>query len=289
MNIIEALILGLIQGLTEFLPVSSTGHLEIFKQVLGLEFSGSSGLSVDIVVHAGSAVAIMIFFIREFFITKSSESDVKSSGFAGLFSISFIGAVVIATVPALLAYKIFKEQIEATFTGNLTVVAICLTITGLFLIFVDYFAKRMKNRATAEVADILPFMRLRFKDVLVPWLKAFLIGVFQACALIPGISRSGATIGGGLLLRMNREHVVKFSFMLGFVAITGAVILKARDLTNLAGEVPMLSLAALFLASLISSYFALQLILLVVRVQKLRYFGIYCIIISAITFGHLFF
>ncbi|MCK5346543.1 MAG: hypothetical protein KAR20_24205, partial [Candidatus Heimdallarchaeota archaeon] len=77
MNFIEALILGLIQGLTEFLPVSSSGHLEIFKQVLGLEFAGSSGLSVDIVVHAGSALAIMIFFIREFFFKKSSVSEIK--------------------------------------------------------------------------------------------------------------------------------------------------------------------------------------------------------------------
>ncbi len=287
MNIIEALILGLIQGLTEFLPVSSSGHLEIFKQVLGLEFAGSSGLSVDIVVHAGSALAILIFFIREFFFKKSKDSETKKSRSAGLFSVSFIGAVVIATLPALLAYKIFKEQIEAAFTGNLTVVAICLAITGLFLIFVDYFTKRMKKLPASENPEILPFMRLRFKESIFPWLQALLIGIFQAFALLPGISRSGSTIGCGLLMRINREQVVKFSFMLGFVAISGAVILKARDLSNLAGEVPILSMISLFFASLISSYFALQLILFVVRVQKLRYFGIYCVIISAITLIHI--
>jgi len=283
MSIIEALILGLIQGLTEFLPVSSSGHLEIFKQVLGLEFNGSSGLSVDIVVHAGSALAIMIFFIREFFFKKSTQNGSKGSGFVGIFSFSFIGAAVIATLPALIAYKLFKDQIEGAFEGNLTIVAVCLAITGVFLIFIDFVSRKTGNVQKNDDGEILPFTRLSFKDSMKPWLQALIIGVFQAFALMPGISRSGSTIGAGILLKINREQVVKFSFMLGFIAIMGAVVLKAKDLTILAGEVSFGSLSVLFLASLISSFFALQLILFVVRVQKLRYFGIYCLLVAIIS------
>ena len=287
MNIFEAIILGFVQGLTEFLPVSSTAHLEISKSLFDMQFHG--GLAIDIVVHAGSAVAILIFFIQEFFKKPkiaeiSTISQKQASKIKSIFSLSFMGAIVFASLPALFVYKVFEEKIDQFFHGSQVPIAICLFITGIFLFLLEFLTKKQKLASNAsEPSKILPFTNVKGSGIVKSWVKALFIGCFQALAILPGISRSGFTIGAGLILKIDKEQAVKFSFVMGFVAISGAVVLKAKDIIDLTNEISLSALIVSFIASLISSYFALRLILWVVKVRKMKYFGMYCFAIALIT------
>ena len=304
MEIIEAIVLGLVQGLTEFLPVSSTGHLELTKKIFEIKLSGSGNIAFDIVAHAGSAIAILFFFIREFIIKNSLPQSKNVESKSGknfienikkTFSIKFISNVVVASIPAVLVYLLMKDYLNVVFESSL-VVAICLLVTGFFLIFLDFIKEKSRNFDEGisytgkndsnheEPTELLPFVNAKDVSIMKCWFVSFFIGIFQAIAILPGISRSGFTIGGGLIMKLKREHAVRFSFILGFVAILGGVFLELKNISNLSVEISSEVLLITFAASFISSMFALQLILWVVRVRRIKYFGFYCFIVSILSF-----
>ena len=201
MDWLEALILGIIQGLTEFLPVSSSGHLELGKHILGVEYS--ENLTFTVVVHGATVLSTIIVFwktIVELFkdLFKFQWND----------STKYIVKIAVSMIPVVIVGLFFKEQVESLFTGNILFVGFMLLITAGLLAFTYYAKERQKD--------------ISFKD-------SFIIGIAQALAVIPGISRSGATIATGLYLGNKKEHVAKFSFLMVLVPIIAANVKDLMD------------------------------------------------------------
>lgn len=253
MNWLEALILGLLQGLTEFLPVSSSGHLEIGKVILGIE--ANETLSFTVVVHGATVLSTVVVFARE--IAKIIK---------GLFQFQwndetkFVVKIIISMIPVLIIGLFFKDQIETLFTGNLVLVGSMLIITAL-LLSLTHFSQRDENKISNT--------------------HAFIIGIAQAIAVIPGISRSGATIATGILLKNKREIVTRFSFLMVLIPIIGA---NAKDIighgNQSIGNLWSIPVFIGFLTAFISGLFACKWMIKIVKKQNLIYFAIYCFLIG---------
>ncbi|MCD4695695.1 MAG: undecaprenyl-diphosphate phosphatase [Bacteroidales bacterium] len=263
MNWIEAIILGIIQGLTEFLPVSSSGHLEIGKVILGV--NAEKSLIFTVVVHGATVLSTIVVFRKDLFVL-----------FKGLFVFKwneetiYAIKIIISMIPVLILGFTFAEEIEALFTGNMLLVGSMLLVTALLLTF-SYFAKQREKS-------------ISYSD-------SFIIGIAQALAVLPGISRSGATISTGLLLKNKKDGIAKFSFLMVLVPIIGA---NLKDLVDgkLSGEsgVSVLALTVGFLAAFISGLLACKWMIGIVKKGKLIYFAIYCSVIGSIAIAyHLFF
>ncbi|HAN19216.1 MAG: UDP-diphosphatase [Bacteroidetes bacterium GWC2_33_15] len=256
MNWLEALILGLIQGLTEFLPVSSSGHLELGKHILGVEFS--ENLTFTVVVHGATVLSTIIVFwktitelFRDFFAFKWNEST------------KYIVKIFISMIPVLIIGLLFEEQIESMFSGNILFVGLMLIITALLLAFTYYAKDRQKE--------------ISYKDSLV-------IGIAQAIAVIPGISRSGATIATGLYLGNKKEHIARFSFLMVLIPIIGANLmsLKGTDFSQ-SSSVSVVPLIIGFIAAFVTGLLACRWMINIVKRGKLIYFAVYCFIIGLIA------
>lgn len=254
MSWIEALIMGIIQGLTEFLPVSSSGHLELSKVAMGLNVEES--LLFTVVVHGATVLSTIVVFrndlaqiIAGFFRFKWDEN------------MQYIAKIFISMIPVLIVGLFFKDQVEYLFTGNLLLVGVMLLVTAILLAFSYYARPRAK--------------KISFKD-------AFIIGITQAFAVIPGVSRSGSTIATGLLLGNQKENVARFSFLMVLIPIIGANIL---DIADKAGELQVksgiLPLVVGFLAAFISGLLACRWMINIVKKGKLIYFAIYCTLVGA--------
>jgi len=258
MNWIEALILGLVQGLTEFLPVSSSGHLEIGKALLGVK--AENNLTFTIVVHGATVLSTIIVF----------RKDILKL-FKALFSFKwnedtqYIAKIAVSMLPIAVVGLFFKEDVEAIFnSGNiLFIVGCCLIFTAVFLAF-TFYAKSKDSE-------------ISFRD-------AFIIGVAQTVAILPGISRSGSTIATGLLLGNKKAEVAKFSFLMVLTPIIGENILEIfkGDLSQ-ASHVDLLPLIVGFLAAFIAGLLACSWMVNIVKKGKLIYFAIYCLIIGLIA------
>ncbi len=253
MSWLEALIMGIIQGLTEFLPVSSSGHLELSKVALGVNVEES--LLFTVVVHGATVLSTIVVFrndlakiIAGFFLFKWDEN------------MQYIAKIFISMIPVLIVGMFFKEEVESLFTGNLLLVGVMLLVTATLLAFTYYARPRAK--------------KVSFKD-------AFIIGISQAFAVIPGISRSGSTIATGLLLGNQKENVARFSFLMVLLPIIGANIL---DIADKAGELQVqsgvLPLVVGFLAAFISGLLACRWMINIVKKGKLVYFAIYCTVVG---------
>jgi len=256
MNWLEALILGLIQGFTEFLPVSSSGHLELGKHILGVDFS--ENLTFTVVVHGATVLSTIIVFwktivelFRDFFSFKWNDST------------KYIAKIFISMIPVLILGLFFLEQIEKMFTGNILFVGIMLLVTSLLLGFTYYAKDKQKD--------------ISYKDSLI-------IGVAQAIAVIPGISRSGATIATGLYLGNKKEHIAKFSFLMVIIPIIGANIKSLMDTDfSQSSSVSATPLIVGFIAAFLSGLLACSWMINIVKRGKLIYFAIYCFIIGSIA------
>jgi len=257
MNWIEALILGIIQGLTEFLPVSSSGHLELGKHILGVE--AAENLTFTVVVHGATVLSTIVVFwktivdlFRELFTFKWNDST------------KYIAKIFISMIPVLIIGLFFKDQVESLFTGNLFFVGIMLLVTAALLAFTYYAKERQKE--------------ITFKDSLI-------IGIAQAIAVLPGLSRSGATIATGLYLGNKKELVAKFSFLMVLIPIIGANLKDLLD-TNFtfegssSGSIPLL---IGFIAAFITGLLACSWMINIVKRGKLIYFAIYCLIIGSLA------
>jgi len=258
MSIFEALILGLVQGLTEFLPVSSSAHLVLVPDLLGWEMPSTS---FDVVLHLGTMVAVVAYFWKDLleivaaFVQKGGAAVVKRR--LGIL-------IVIGTIPAAVIGALFEKKFEEMFDEPAQV-AIFLIITGFLLFISEAVARRQRHIADLTVSDSL------------------LVGAAQAVAIAPGISRSGATISTGLFLGLTREAAARFSFLLSIPIIAGAALFKLRHgFDGGAGE-ENATLIVGFLAATISGFAAIKFLLGYVRRHNLRIFALYCWIVGGLV------
>ncbi len=251
MSIIEALILGIIQGLTEFLPVSSSGHIELGKAILNIHTSDN--LLFSIIVHCATALSTIIIFRNKILDIFKGLLDFKNNE-----SLHYTLKILISMIPVGIVGVLFEEKIEALFTGNVVFVGAMLIVTGCLLTF-TYYAKNTT------------------KDV--SYGHSILIGLAQAIAILPGISRSGSTISTALILGIDKEKATQFSFIMVLLPIIGATLLKVKDYV----EEPTLSsgmdssvLIIGFLAAFLSGLLACSWMIKIVKKGKLIYFAYYC-------------
>lgn len=257
MSILESILLGIIQGLTEFLPVSSSGHLEIAKRLFGDHLLPEESLLMTIVLHSATALSTIVVFrkdilkiIKGLFNTEMNEEK------------KFSLYIVISMIPAVFVGLLFEEFIESLFDGNMTLVGSMLILTAVLLLFADK-AKTTEKGVTG--------------------ISALIIGIAQAIAILPGISRSGATISTSVLLGIDRSKAARFSFLMVIPLILGKM---AKDL--LEGELNGIgnqssSLIIGFAAAFISGFVACTWMINLVKKSKLTYFSIYCAVIGVIA------
>ncbi len=255
MSFFEALILGLVQGLTEFLPVSSSGHIELGAHFLNV--SNADNLLFSIVVHGATALSTIIIFRK--YIGELIKDVLK---FKWNDSTVFVVKIVISMIPVAIVGILFEDAITALFTGQILFVAGMLSITGILLLLTLFSPSREKD---------------------VSYIHSFVVGLSQAAAILPGISRSGATIATALLLGVDKNQAARFSFLMVLPPILGAMILKALDFAGTsqsAATVPVVALVTGFTTAFIAGLAACQWMINLVKRGKLLYFAIYCFTIS---------
>lgn len=259
MDWLEALILGLIQGLTEYLPVSSSGHLAIGSALFGVE--GEENLAFTIVVHVATVFSTLFILWKEI-----------AWIFKGLFKFEmnaetkYVINILISMIPIGIVGVFFKDEVEAIFGSGLFVVGCCLLLTATLLTFSYYYKPKNKPEITRT--------------------DAFIIGLAQACAVLPGLSRSGSTIATGLLLGDDKAKLAQFSFLMVIPPILGEALLDGVKLMQgeaIAGDIPAVSLIVGFLAAFVSGCIACKWMINIVKRGKLIYFGIYCAIAGIVT------
>jgi undecaprenyl-diphosphatase len=258
MTVIESVILGIIQGLTEFLPVSSSGHLEIGSVLLGVK--SKDNLLFSIVVHGATALSTILVFRKDIFVIITDLLKFEWNE-----SVEFSLKILISIIPVGIVGVLFEDQIEAFFGGRVVLVGAMLMLTGLLLSFTFF-----KGKNTGEIN----------------YIKALLIGLSQAIAIMPGISRSGATISTALLLGVDKEKATRFSFLMVLIPIVGAMLLKVKDVIeepSLASDISVISLLAGFIAAFLSGLLACKWMIRIVKKGKLIYFAIYCFIVGLIA------
>ncbi len=278
MDWIQALILGLVQGLTEYLPISSSGHLELGKVLLGTE---EAGLQFDVLVHVATVLSTLVILWKEIaWILKGLFVPLKKAthGESFLSRLSeeqrYAFNILVSMIPIGIVGLCFKDTIESLYEGNeqvkIIVVGSCLILTSLLLAF-SYFAKpRPKEKISAK--------------------NAFIIGLAQACAVLPGLSRSGSTIATGLLLGNKKEKLAQFSFLMVIPPILGEALLDLRHIIApgtkhaaevAAGQMDTIPMVVGFIAAFISGCFACKWMIDIVKKGKLIYFAIYCVLVGA--------
>ncbi|MDL2271267.1 undecaprenyl-diphosphatase UppP [Methanobrevibacter sp. OttesenSCG-928-I08] len=270
MDIIEAIIIGIIQGLTEFLPVSSSAHLMFAQYAFNVS---ESGLAFDVFVHLGTLVAV-IFFFREDIIKLLrawwlSIGDILQNRFKEGLELDpykrMAWLVLIATIPVGLVGILFESQVEALFAGALYVPGFFLFVTGTIL----YLSQRInKNKVNFENMGLK---------------ESIFMGLAQACAILPGLSRSGTTIASGLVIGLNKEFAAKFSFILSIPAILGATLVQATSIGS-AIDTNFLAMFLGFIAAALSGYFAIKWLLEIIQKRSLDIFAYYCWIMGIIIF-----
>lgn len=269
MNIFQGIIIGIVQGLTEFLPVSSSAHLIFIQKLLGVE----SSLAFDTFLHLGSLLAVLIYFradiykmIRAWLL---SVGDILQHRFKeGFYSDPYKRLswyVILATIPVGIAGVFFESQVDALFAGALYVPGFFLFVTGTIL----YLSQRM---ASGQI----DMSRMG-------WFQSLFMGLGQACAIMPGLSRSGTTIAAGLVMGLDKEFAAKFSFILSIPAIFGAFIVQLKDIgLSMSGDGAAIILG--FVAAFISGYFAIKWLIDLIQNKSLDIFSCYCWIVGIIVF-----
>ena len=259
MDVIEALILGLLQGLTEYLPVSSSGHLAIGAALFGIE--GEENLAFTIVVHVATVLSTLVILWKEI-----------AWIFKGLFQgklneeTRYVGNIIVSMIPIGIVGVFFKDQVKAIFGSGLTVVGCCLFLTALLLAFSYYYKPKQKADISAK--------------------DAFIIGLAQACAVLPGLSRSGSTIATGLLLGDDKAKLAQFSFLMVIPPILGEALLDSLKMVKgeaVAGDIPALSLLVGFIAAFVAGCLACKWMIGIVKRGKLIYFAIYCVVAAVVA------
>lgn len=271
MDWLDTLILGIVQGLTEYLPVSSSGHLEISRQILGQDLDGGAAMELDLMLHVATVLSTIVVLWHEFWpLVKSFFTFKRDANFY------YVCKILVSCIPVGIVGVLFEKQIEKFFEGNLVVVGICLLVTAALLCFA-YFTR------TREA--LLHPSGPQGRDI--TWLDAFIIGCGQSVAVLPGLSRSGTTIATGILLGDNREKVAQFSFLMVIIPILGKGLLDLKEILfpdavaagqTTAAAVDPVALLVGFLASFIVGCLACKWMLSIVKKGKLVWFAVYCVL-----------
>lgn len=288
MNLLESILMGIIQGVTEFLPVSSSGHLAIFKNLFGLQ---DTGLFFDVLLHVGTLIAVFIVFWKDiwelivngigiiadaiknivYFISNTvnkSKKGYKSKEYINIVSTPyrrFAMLVIVTTIPTGIMGIVFNDLIENASTA-LIIPGICLLMTGTLLLIADNTPDGKKNENT------------------VTYKNAAVVGICQGFATLPGISRSGTTIAACLVSKMDRKFAVKYSFIMSIPVILGAALLEIKDLgsVGISGGEVFNYIIGMAVATVVG-YICIKTMLAVVRNKKFKGFSIYCYIVGIIA------
>ena len=260
MEVIDAIIIGIVQGLSEFLPVSSSGHIELSKEILGTEVAEENNMMLTVVLHAATALSTVIIFRNEIYEIFKGLLQFKWND-----QFKFSLNIVLSMIPAALVGVLFEEEIDSFFSGNIILVGSMLILTGALLFLADKAKNTVKGVGVKE---------------------AIIIGIAQAIAILPGISRSGSTIGTSVLLGVDRSKAARFSFLMVVPLIFGKM---AKDI--LSGEMSSsaddaLALGAGFIAAFITGIFACKWMIALVKKSQLKYFSFYCFIVGIIAIGY---
>lgn len=282
MDWIEATLLGLLQGLTEFLPVSSSGHLEIGKELLGIE--ATDDLLFTTMVHAATVLSTIVVFRRQIW-------DLLKGFFCGLKGLrvvrdenggrslecndqtDYLLKIVVSMFPVLIVGLFFKDQVESLF-GSIQVVGFALVMTAILLFFSDY-ASRPGRKSIFPVNEYRNGISYR---------QAFAVGLGQAFAVLPGLSRSGTTISTGLICGVRRDVMAQFSFLMVLVPILGETFLEVVGGEFGASQIGALPLVAGFVSAFLSGLFACKIMIALVKKAKLSWFALYCLVAAACIF-----
>lgn len=270
MDWLQALFLGIVQGLTEFLPVSSSGHLMIVRDLLGVD--GDGFLDFTVTVHLATVLSTIIVFWKP--IMKL---------LAGLFKFKYndetdyVFKIVVSMIPVAVVGLLFKDQVEALFSDNLFTVAVCLIVTAVLLYLSDTFGR------PSSVREGSPAPSVQARNGISYW-QAAVVGFSQALAVAPGLSRSGTTIATGLLCGVRRDVMAQFSFLMVLVPIFGEQFLDlVKGFSGEAvfgGGLSSLCLVVGFLAAFLSGLFACKVMLAIVRKARLTWFALYCLVVA---------
>lgn len=273
MDVIDSLILGLVQGLSEYLPISSSGHLEICQDLLGLNMTGADSMQYDVALHVATVLSTIVILwhefsgmCRSFFTLRRDENT------------SLVCKILVSCIPVGIVGVCFKDQVEGFFGANLAVVGISLCVTTLLLSFA-YFTRTLPSIRRRGVRDSMSSGRP------IGYLDALVIGCAQAVAVIPGLSRSGTTIATGILLGNRRDKVAKFSFLMVIIPILGQGLLDAyKGISGggVAGGVSLGALATGFLAAFVSGCIACKWMIELVKRGRLVWFALYCLIVGVL-------
>lgn len=263
MSFVEAIILGLVQGLTEFLPVSSSGHLVLSQEILGVE---DQGVTFEILVHFGTLLSVLIYFWKPLWRMILSIIPPFKEEFAK--ERRMIGYLALASVPAgLVGFSPLKDVFEGTYEKP-AVVGLLLIVTGVILFLPRLFAKRLAKRQEKNEVGVK---------------SAIIMGVGQAFAILPGVSRSGATIVSGMMAGVKSSSAAEFSFLMAIPAIAAASFLEARKLSEIDAALLMPYLAGALVAFL-SGLIAIYSVLAAIRRGKFEFFGVYCVVAGLAAF-----
>lgn len=259
MDILYNIILGMVQGITEFLPVSSTGHLILIRELFGQ--TGEFGLAIDAILHLATALAVFVYFRKDFIgLAKEAYSFVLGREVSRENRILLI-SIILGTIPAVIAGLLLENSMDTIFR-NINLVAYALIAGSILMYFADRFAKQDKELSVNN---------------------GWKIGLFQVLALVPGMSRAGSTISGGLLLGLSREAAARFTFLLSFPIILGAGSKKALDLNNAgvfmdSGMAILISAISAFVIGMLSIHYLLKFL----KTHTLKVFFIYRLVLAVL-------
>lgn len=270
MDTLNSFLLGILQGLAEYLPISSSGHLEIFKELLGVNLEADESLQFDVLLHVATVLSTIVVLWKEFVPLCKSFFTFKNDD-----NTRYVLKILVSCIPVGIVGLCFKQQVEQFFNGNLTLVGICLCFTALLLAFSYFFRTSPLTAKSYKPRDIT-------------WLDALIIGIAQAVAVLPGLSRSGATIATGVLIGDKREKVAQFSFFMVIVPILGEALLDIKDIfettstTTSSSSIGLMPMLIGFLSAFVVGCIACKWMLELVKKGKLVWFALYCLVVGII-------
>ena len=263
----EAIILGLLQGLTEFLPVSSSGHLIIGKELLGIE--AADDLVFEVLVHAATVLSTIVVFRKQLWDLLKGFFKFKNND-----QTDYVLKICVSMIPVFIVGVFFKDFVEGLFQ-SIFVVGIALVCTSLLLFFSDMVSGPRRKVSLSE--------RKNYRNGISYW-QAFVVGLSQAVAVVPGLSRSGTTISTGLICGVRRDVMAQFSFLMVLVPILGEAFLQLVGGDMGSSAIGALPLVLGFLSAFVSGLFACKVMIALVKKAKLGWFSLYCVIVAALVF-----
>ena len=275
MSWIEAILLGIVQGLTEFLPVSSSGHLAIGKALFGIE---TADLSFEVIVHTATVLATIVVFWKDILALLQGLFKFKFNA-----ETRYICLILLSMIPVFIVGMFFKDQVESIFGSGLLVVGFALLVTAFLL----FLSETLEVRRAVQAGN--GGGQAGNGGQKMTWKSALWMGLAQAVAVIPGLSRSGSTIATGLICGVKKEEVTRFSFLMVLIPILGEAFLDVVGGDFVQSSVGVLPLILGFLAAFVSGLFACRVMIAIVKKARLRWFALYCAIVGLICIvSHLF-